>query len=80
VWEDQEWVVQVLSSLPAGQRAVMALVVDGFTPAEIAVRLGRSPAAVRQCLMAARRRLRETVAGGVIVAAPTFRRAVADER
>jgi hypothetical protein len=47
VWEDREWVLQMLLSLPPGQRAVMAFIVDGFTPAQISVLLGRSPAAFR---------------------------------
>lgn len=58
VWCDHEWVVQILETLPAGQRDVMAFIIDGFTPTEIASLLGRSPAAVRQSLHAARLRLK----------------------
>lgn len=61
VWEDREWVMQMLRSLPPGQRNVMAFIVDGFTPTEIAALLGRSPAAIRQSLHAARQRLTEAL-------------------
>ncbi|OLE27776.1 MAG: hypothetical protein AUG44_09310 [Actinobacteria bacterium 13_1_20CM_3_71_11] len=61
VWENREWVLQMLRSLPAGQRDVMAFIVDGFTPTEIATLLGRSPAAIRQSLHDARLRLKETL-------------------
>lgn len=57
VWEDRQWVMQILSSVPSAQREVLALVVDGFTPAEIARRLGKTADAVRQNLHAARARL-----------------------
>lgn len=57
VWEDGQWVMQILSSLPPAQREVLALVVDGFTPAEIAQLLGKTADAVRQNLCAARARL-----------------------
>lgn len=57
VWEDEQWVMQILSSLPPAQRDVLALVVDGFTPAEIAVLLGKTAVTVRQNLCAARARL-----------------------
>jgi RNA polymerase sigma factor (sigma-70 family) len=57
--EGIEWVRQLLAPLPPGERAVMALVVDGYTPTEIAERLGRSPQAVRHSLSDARRRLKQ---------------------
>ncbi|MCO1593846.1 sigma-70 family RNA polymerase sigma factor [Micromonospora sp. RHAY321] len=59
VWEDREWVMQMLNSLSPGQRSVMAHMVDGFTPTEIATALGRSPDAIRQSLKEARARLKE---------------------
>ncbi|MBM0233184.1 sigma-70 family RNA polymerase sigma factor [Micromonospora sp. STR1_7] len=59
VWEDREWVLQMLNSLSPGQRDVMAYIVDGFTPTEIATLLGRSPDAIRQSLKEARARLME---------------------
>jgi RNA polymerase sigma factor (sigma-70 family) len=60
-WEDRQWVRQLLDSLPPKQREVMALVVDGFEPSEIAALLGRSPEAVRQNLCEARTRLKQTL-------------------
>ena len=63
VWADTQWVRGLLNSLPPRQQEVMALIVDEFKPAEIAVLLGRDPAAVRQNLMAARRRLKTALSG-----------------
>jgi RNA polymerase sigma-70 factor (ECF subfamily) len=63
VWEDREWVMELLRSLPPAQREVMACIVDEFTPAEVAELLGRTPTAVRQNLCAARRRLKQALAG-----------------
>jgi RNA polymerase sigma-70 factor (ECF subfamily) len=57
VWEQQEWVTLLLKSLPPAQREVLACVVDMFTPQEIAPLLGKTEAAVRQNLCAARRKL-----------------------
>ncbi|MDG4834190.1 sigma-70 family RNA polymerase sigma factor [Solwaraspora sp. WMMD1047] len=57
-WEDEQWVLRMLDSLPPGQRAVMAFVVDGFTPIQISALLGRSPDAIRQSLRGARQRLK----------------------
>jgi RNA polymerase sigma factor (sigma-70 family) len=61
VWEDRQWVTQLLQALPLAQREVMACIVDGFKPAEIAILLGKTPEAVRQNLHAARERLRLTL-------------------
>jgi RNA polymerase sigma-70 factor (ECF subfamily) len=63
LWEDGQWVGQLLASLPAAQRDVMALIVDEFGPAEVARLLGKNPAAVRQNLRAARRRLQLALSG-----------------
>ncbi len=57
VWEDSQWVEQLLSSLPSAQREVMAFIIDGFAPTEVAALLGKTPEAVRQNLKAARSRL-----------------------
>lgn len=57
VWEQQEWVTLLLKSLPPAQREVLACMVDTFTPPEIARLLGKTEAAVRQNLCAARRKL-----------------------
>ncbi|HEY2285200.1 MAG TPA: RNA polymerase sigma factor [Streptosporangiaceae bacterium] len=62
IWEQQEWVKEVLASLPEAQRAVLACAVDTLTPQETARLLGKSPDAVRQCLRAARERLRKELA------------------
>jgi RNA polymerase sigma factor (sigma-70 family) len=58
LWEDQELVQQLLSSLPPAQRTVLALTFDGYAPSEIAAVLGETPAAVRQNLRRARDRLK----------------------
>jgi RNA polymerase sigma factor (sigma-70 family) len=55
-------VLAALAELPARQRQVMAWYVDGFTPAEIARRLGADPAAVRQSLAKARSNLKHRLA------------------
>jgi RNA polymerase sigma factor (sigma-70 family) len=57
VWEQQEWVTLLLKSLPVAQRQVLACMVDMLTPQEIAQLLGKTEAAVRQNLCAARKRL-----------------------
>lgn len=50
-------VVAILRALPPAQLEVMALIFDGYTPAEIAELLDKSPATVRSNLRQARRRL-----------------------
>lgn len=62
IWEQEEWVKEVLASLPPAQREVMACVVDALRPHEIAELLGKNPAAVRQNLRAARERLKQYLA------------------
>lgn len=62
IWEQQEWVKEVLESLAPAQREVLACVVDTLTPQEIAQLLGKNPDAVRQCLRAARERLKRELA------------------
>jgi RNA polymerase sigma factor (sigma-70 family) len=57
VWEQREWVTLLLKSLPEAQRQVLACLVDTFSPQEIAQLLGKTEAAVRQNLCAARKRL-----------------------
>ncbi|WP_018503801.1 RNA polymerase sigma factor [Parafrankia discariae] len=58
VWEDRQWVDQLLASLPPAQRQVMEGILADLTTAEIGVLLGKTPAAVRQNLVAARRGLK----------------------
>jgi RNA polymerase sigma-70 factor (ECF subfamily) len=60
-WEDEQWVLQILESLPPAQREVMAFVVDEFKPIEIAELLGKTPEAIRRNLHATRQRLRRTL-------------------
>lgn len=62
MWEQQEWVKLLLKSLPPAQREVLACMVDTFTRQEIAQLLGKTEAAVRQNLCAARRRLARCLA------------------
>jgi RNA polymerase sigma factor (sigma-70 family) len=57
IWEQQEWVTLLLKSLPPAQQEVLACMVDMFTCQEIAHLLGKTEAAVRQNLCAARKRL-----------------------
>jgi RNA polymerase sigma factor (sigma-70 family) len=54
VWEDTEWVKDLLSSLPARQRDVMALILDGLSTAEVAELLGTNVVTVRSNLRHAR--------------------------
>jgi len=65
-WEEHEWVMLLLKSLPPAQREVLAFMVDSLTGQEIAQLLGKTEAAVRQNLCAARKRLkaRLTETGG----------------
>ena len=63
-WEEQEWVTQLLKSLPPAQREVLACMVDEFTRQEIAQLLGKTDAAVRQNLRSARVRLAAWLADG----------------
>jgi RNA polymerase sigma factor (sigma-70 family) len=62
VWEQEEWVMQLLRSLPPAQRDVLACIIDDFTPIEIARLLGKTDAAVRQNLRAARLKLQRQLA------------------
>jgi RNA polymerase sigma factor (sigma-70 family) len=62
VWEQPEWVTLLLKSLPPAQREVLACMVDMFAPREIAQLLGKTEAAVRQNLRAARKRLADCLA------------------
>jgi RNA polymerase sigma factor (sigma-70 family) len=62
IWEQQEWVTEILKLLSPAEREVMALILDGLPPAEIGRLLGKTSPAVRQNLRAARRRLKEHLA------------------
>jgi len=52
--EEEERVRAALAALPGRQRQVMALVIAGFSTAEIAADLGCDPSAVRQNQVRAR--------------------------
>jgi RNA polymerase sigma factor (sigma-70 family) len=56
-WDEQEWVTQLLKSLPSAQREVLACMIDQFSRKETAQILGKTEAAVRQNLRAARKKL-----------------------
>ena len=59
LWEDHDWVTAMLQRLPPAQREAFRLhEFDGFDTAEIAELLGKTPAAVRQNLCLARKRLK----------------------
>lgn len=58
VWEDWQWVAQMLSTLPPAQREVFELVLAELDTGEIADLPGKTPAAIRQNLAHARKRLR----------------------
>jgi RNA polymerase sigma factor (sigma-70 family) len=59
MWAGREWVRELLDFLPKGQRDTLALILDGYTPPQIAELLGKKPATVRRSLCSARRRLKE---------------------
>jgi RNA polymerase sigma factor (sigma-70 family) len=58
-WLQKQEIIEVLRALPPRQRQVLALTIDGWTPAEIADLLGIPPSAVRSNLMKARRNAAE---------------------
>jgi RNA polymerase sigma-70 factor (ECF subfamily) len=59
MWEDAEWVSQLLNLLPPAQREAMACIVDGWQPTEVAALLGKTASTIRQNLKLARDRLRQ---------------------
>ena len=58
VWEDWQWVEQILGTLPPTQRTVIELIIAEFDAREIADLLGKTPGTIRQNLAHARKRLR----------------------
>jgi len=57
-WEEWQWIKGLLLDwLTVDQRDVMALILDGYTPIEIAEMIEATPEAVRQRLILARRSL-----------------------
>ncbi|HET6858549.1 MAG TPA: RNA polymerase sigma factor [Streptomyces sp.] len=61
--DEGAWVRQLLSELPARQRAVLALFVDGYSNAEIAALLAMDAGTVRSNLRHARNTLRTRLEG-----------------
>lgn len=59
VWEDKQWVDQLVCSLPRAQREVVDAIFQGLTVGEISVVFGSKPATIRRCLERATRRLVE---------------------
>jgi RNA polymerase sigma factor (sigma-70 family) len=57
--DEARTVLAALATLPPKQRQVMAWSIDGYSPAEIASKLGADPTAVRQNLTKARKNLKQ---------------------
>jgi RNA polymerase sigma factor (sigma-70 family) len=58
VWEEWQWVAQMLGTLPPTQRAVVELTIGELEAGEIADLLGKTPDTIRQNLAHARKRLK----------------------
>jgi RNA polymerase sigma factor (sigma-70 family) len=58
VWEDWQWVAQMLSTLPPTQRSVVELIIAEMDAREIADLLGKTSDTIRQNLAQARKKLR----------------------
>ncbi|MEV6032762.1 sigma-70 family RNA polymerase sigma factor [Nonomuraea sp. NPDC052116] len=61
LWEDREWVEQMLDRLPPAQREVMTYYLEGLKAPEIAGYLDKRPDAIRKNLQFARERLKEII-------------------
>ena len=57
-WEDERYIERILGCLTATQRQVIKLVMDGLPTSEIAERLGKNEANIRQQLKKGRDRLK----------------------
>lgn len=57
VWEDKEWIDQLICALPPRQRQVVEAILDGLTVDEISALFGRTPTAIRQRITRATRKL-----------------------
>lgn len=64
LWEDSQWVRQLLDPLPKAQRQVMELAIEQFAPAEIAEVLGKTAATIRANLHKARQTLQKLLKQG----------------
>lgn len=74
VWEDCQWVEQMLSTLPPAQREVVEGILADMDTSEIADLLGKTPAAIRQNLAHARRRLRANLGNDYRIDPPEYRK------
>ncbi|MEV5561199.1 RNA polymerase sigma factor [Nonomuraea wenchangensis] len=70
LWEDREWVEQMLDQLPPVQREVMACYLEGLASVEIGEYLSKSPATIRKNLQFARERLKQIIEQDRCVPAP----------
>jgi RNA polymerase sigma factor (sigma-70 family) len=61
-WEDKQWVLDLLDSLPPAQRKVIACVIDDLSTKEAATLLGKTPDNIRRALADARKRLKHDLA------------------
>lgn len=59
IWEDQQWIEQMLATLKPSPRRTMELILAEFSRHEIAEALGCTEGALRQRLLAARRQLKK---------------------
>jgi RNA polymerase sigma factor (sigma-70 family) len=71
VWEDWQWVEQMLGTLPPTQRTIIELIIAGMDAREIADLLGKTPDAIRQNLAHARKRLRANLGKDYQIGPPT---------
>ncbi len=71
VWEDWQWVEQMLSTVPPTQRTIVELIIAESDAREIASLLGKTPDAIRQNLAHARKRLRANLGKDYQIDPPT---------
>ncbi|PZG14849.1 RNA polymerase sigma factor [Nonomuraea aridisoli] len=71
LWEDQEWVEQMLDRLPPAQREIMAYYLEGMTGSEIATYLDKKAPTIRKNLQFARDRLKEIIDQERCIQAPS---------
>lgn len=61
IWEDKQWVDQLLDQLSPTQREVMESILEGLSTEEVSQLLGKTPANVRKNLQLARARLKPLI-------------------
>lgn len=79
VWEDRQWVEQMLRTLPPTQRRVMEMLLDDLSISEIAELLGKTRDTVRQNLAHARKRLRANLGQDYKIDPPDGQREITRE-